>query len=121
MATFYSNAINLVLITVQYSTVQYSIIIYTLHIVVIVLKGGAQVYLFFGLSLGDVVAADFDARAEESFGEFGDRHTEEVARLLSDSVVGKCCLLTVALLLELHVAHEEDGRHHTVDGYKRTA
>ena len=39
-----------------------------------------------------------------------------MAGLLRDGVVGKRRLLAVALLLELHVAHQQHRRQHAVDG-----
>ena len=73
-------------------------------------------YLFFGLSFGDVVPSDFDARFEEGFGHLGHVHTEQVGDLLRHRVIGQRGLVRITLLLELHVAEEQRGRYDAEDG-----
>ncbi len=66
--------------------------------------------LFLGLGLADVLAANLDPGLEESLGHLGDGDAEEVGNLLGDRVVGQGRLVAVALLAELHVAKQQDGR-----------
>lgn len=63
-------------------------------------------YLFFSLSFGDIISADFDARLEEGLGHFSHVHAKKVSNLLGDSVVWQRRLIRITLLLELHVAEE---------------
>jgi hypothetical protein len=49
--------------------------------------------LLLGLSLGDEVTTDFDARREECLGHVGDAQAQQVSNLLCDSVVRQCGLI----------------------------
>ena len=64
-------------------------------------------HLFFGLSLGDIVTTDFDARLEESLGHVSNTKTEQVGNLLCHSVVWQCSLIRITVLFKLHVSKEE--------------
>ncbi len=72
--------------------------------------------LLLGLGLGDVVASHLDARPQEALGQLIDVDAEEVGDLLGHGVVGQDGLLGVSLLLELHVAEQEDTGDHLPDG-----
>jgi len=72
-------------------------------------------YLFFGLRFGDVIPSDFNTRFEEGFCHLGYVHTEQVGDLLRHCVIWQRSLIRITLLLELHVAKEQCGRHDAED------
>ena len=68
------------------------------------------------LSLGNVIATDFDPRPEEGLGQFVDVDAEQVSHLLSHGVVRKDGLVGVTLLTKLHIAKEQDSGNDLPDG-----
>lgn len=80
----------------------------------------ARLDLFFGLSLRHIVSANFELRSEEGLDHVGHVESEKVAHFLGNGIVGKGCLVRVALLHELHIAKEHDGRDGPENGCQKS-